>query len=100
VLRTIASVNTPAPESSLPSVAARVLAFASVLLGGACGGVIGWALMDLQYKGNHALAGVGILVGALVAAAGTAVVAVLVLRAMTEWRSIQHAPPPRRRSRS
>ena len=93
-------MTAPAPESALPSVAARALAFVAVLIGGACGGVIGWALTDLQYKNNHALAGVGILVGALAAAAGTAVVAVLVLRAMTEWRSIQHDPPPRRRSRS
>lgn len=75
--------------------AARVLAFAAIVVGGLCGGAIGWALVDLQYKGNHVLAGIGILAGALVAAGGTAVVAVLVLRAMTEWRTIQQQPPRR-----
>ncbi len=87
------------PAPATPTVLARALALAAVLVGGACGGVIGWSLTDLQYRGNHVLAGVGILVGALGAAGGTAVVAVLVLRAMTEWRSIQHDVPPRRRSR-
>ena len=37
-----------------------------------------------------AKAGLGALVGALLAAGGVAVVAVLVLRAMAEWRTIQN----------
>jgi hypothetical protein len=86
------------PAAATPPVVVRILAFAAVLVGGACGGAIGWALMDLQYKGNRTLAGVGILIGALLAAAGTAVVAVLVMRAMTEWRTIEH-PLPRRHTR-
>lgn len=88
-----------APDSAAPPVLARALALAAVVVGGVCGGAIGWALVDLQYHGNEVLAGVGILIGALAAAAGTAVVAVLVLRAMTEWRSIQHQAPRRRTRR-
>jgi hypothetical protein len=87
-------------ESALPSVGARVLAFVAVLLGGACGGLIGWSLAGLQCTGNCALArGLGGLIGAVVAALGTAVLAVLVLRAMTEWRSLPNGALPRRYTR-
>jgi hypothetical protein len=73
--------------TALPSPAARAAAFASILVAGVCGGLIGWALTDLQCTGDCAgWAGLGALVGALVAAGGVAVVAVLVLRAMAEWR--------------
>ena len=85
--------------SAIPPVAARAVAFTVTLLGGLAGGLIGYALVDLQYHGDSALpAGVGLLVGAVVCAAGLAVVAVLALRAMGEWREIQdrehagHAP--------
>ena len=78
--------------SSLPSTGARILAFASILVGGLCGGLIGYAVADLQCTSGcgGATAGVGALIGALVAAGGVAVVAVLVLRAMAEWRTIQN----------
>ena len=78
--------------SALPSTTARVLAFASILVGGLCGGLIGYAVPDLQCTSGcgGAEAGLGALVGALVAAGGVAVVAVLVLRAMAEWRTIQN----------
>jgi hypothetical protein len=97
---------------------ARVLAFVAILVGGLCGGLIGWSVMDLQCgSGAHGTvvigasttsttaptttttttppsddsgcttwnAGAGLL-GAVVGAGGTAVVSVLVLRAMAEWR--------------
>lgn len=78
------------PLSALPSPFARALAFVAVLLGGLAGGLIGYALVDLQCSGSCATQlGIGVLVGAIVAAGGTAVVAVLVLRALGEWREIQ-----------
>jgi high-affinity Fe2+/Pb2+ permease len=78
-----------APASAEPSVASRALALAAIVVAGVCGGLIGWALADLQYKGNGAVMGVAIFVGAVILAGGVAVVAVLVLRAMTEWQRIQ-----------
>jgi len=75
------------PLSALPSPAARAVAFASILLGGLAGGLIGYGFMDLS-GGSSVGNAVGALVGAVVAAGGTAVIAVLVLRAMGEWREI------------
>jgi hypothetical protein len=78
------------PLSALPSPLARAVAFVGILLGGLAGGLIGFALVDLQCSGDCGTAtGFGILVGSIVAAAGTAVVAVLVLRAQGEWSEIQ-----------
>jgi hypothetical protein len=77
--------------TALPSTLARVLAFAAILAGGLCGGLIGWALVDLQCEGDCAVAmGLAILGGALIGAGGVAVVATLALRAMGEWRTVQH----------
>jgi hypothetical protein len=69
-----------------------VLAFTAIVVGGLCGGLIGYAVADLQcVEGcGGTRAGIGAVVGAVVAAAGVAVVAVLVLRAMAEWRTIDH----------
>ena len=78
------------PPSALPSAGARALAFGAILVAGACGALIGFAIVDLQCGGDcGALAGVGAIVGGIVGAAGVAVIAVLVLRAMGEWRA-QH----------
>ena len=97
--------TTPAPEtdralSALPSVGVRVGAFAAILLSGLAGALIGHSLIALQCDGNCGLAkGIGLLVGAVVAAGGMAIVAVLVMRAIGEWREIEdrtgagHAPP-------
>jgi hypothetical protein len=76
--------------SALPSTTARVLAFASILVGGLCGGLIGWAFVDLTSDDPGILAGLAGLGGAIVGALGVAVVATLALRAMGEWRTIQH----------
>ncbi|MBK9181199.1 MAG: hypothetical protein IPM45_16860 [Acidimicrobiales bacterium] len=76
--------------SALPSTGARVLAFAAICVGGLAGGLIGYAFVDLQVSGDSAVpAAIGGLLGAVLAAAGVAVIAVLVLRAMGEWRAIQ-----------
>jgi hypothetical protein len=80
------------PESALPSVTARVLAFASVLVGGAAGGFIGYAFAEL---GGFEGASVGALtlLTALGGAGGVAVVAVLTLRALGEWETIRRTDP-------
>lgn len=63
------------------------MAFAAIVLGGLCGGLIGFAYIDLQCEGNCGLwTGLGALIGAVAGAVGLAVVAVLTLRAMDEWR--------------
>ena len=87
------------PLSAIPPVTARVIAFVTILLGGVAGGLIGFALVDLQSEGDATVAkGLGLLTGAVVCAGGMAIVAVLALRAMGEWREITdreqagHAP--------
>lgn len=99
----IARAYTP---TALPSVTARWLAFLAILIGGVCGGLIGFAVTDLQCgndddpavaeaegrdpdegeEGCDTWAGAGALVGGAMGAGGTAIVSVLVLRAMAEWR--------------
>lgn len=77
--------------SAMPSTGARVAAFAAILMAGLCGGLIGYAFVDLQCEGEcTTAAGAGGLVGAVVFAVGVGVVAVLALRAMAEWRVIEH----------
>ena len=79
------------PESALPPVVARVLAFVAILVGGLCGAIIGAAVVDVQCAGDCTTqASLGGLVGAVIGALGVAVVAVLALRAMGEWRTIEH----------
>lgn len=76
--------------SALPSSRARVLAFLAIIVAGVCGALIGWSLVSLQCDGNCAVPeAIGLLTGGIVAAGGVAVVAVLTLRAMGEWRRIQ-----------
>jgi hypothetical protein len=80
-------VSEERPLSAIPPVAARVTAFIVVLVGGLAGGLIGFALVDLQCDGDCTVEkGFGLLAGAVICAAGLAVVAVLALRAMGEWR--------------
>jgi hypothetical protein len=77
------------PLSALPSPFARALAFIGILAGGLAGALIGYSLIAIQCEGTCALQkGLGIFFGALIAAAGMSVVAVLALRAMGEWREI------------
>ena len=112
-------VARPYTPTALPSVTARLLAFLAVLLGGLCGGLIGYSVADLQCGGGDevlvipddpdeapstsattappvdddgdddgctTIAGLGAVGGAVIGAGGVGVVAVLVLRAMAEWR--------------
>jgi len=79
----------PAPLSALPSPAARAVAFVAILVGGVAGGLIGFGFAELQCTGDCTVpAASGAAIGGILAAAGTAVIAVLVLRAMGEWRQI------------
>jgi hypothetical protein len=81
---------TDSPGSALPSVGARVVAFSAILVAGLCGGLIGYAFTDLQCEGNCTVpSGLSAIAGAAMAAGGVAVVVVLALRAMGEWRTIQ-----------
>jgi hypothetical protein len=79
------------PESDyaptqLPPTGARVLAFVAILVGGICGGLIGYAFVELQCTGDcDLLAGGAGLLGAVIGAVGVGIVTVLALRAMGEW---------------
>jgi hypothetical protein len=67
-----------------------VAAFAAICLGGLAGALIGYSLVELQCDGDCALPlGIGLFAGAVIAAGGMSVVAVLVLRALGEWRELQ-----------
>ena len=78
------------PLSALPSPAARAAAFVAILLGGLAGGIIGHTLVELQCSGECGVGrGIGTLVGAVVSAMGMSIVAVLVLRAVGEWREVE-----------
>jgi hypothetical protein len=92
-----------------------LLAFSAVVICGALGGLIGYGLIDTSCQENPSLlermlesvrgyhpathscavarAG-GSVVGAVLAALGAAVVAVLMLRAMAEWRVTRPEGPP------
>ena len=87
------------PLSALPSPAARAAAFVAILLGGLAGGLIGYTLVDLQCEGECATPkGIGLLTGALLAGGGMSIVAVLVLRAVGEWRQIEQREREQRTS--
>lgn len=76
--------------AATPSGVSRWLAMAAIVIAGICGGLIGYAFVDLQCEGDCTVwAGLSGLVGAILAATGVAIVAVLTLRAMDEWETIQ-----------
>jgi hypothetical protein len=78
------------PLSALPSPAARVAAFVAILVAGLAGGLIGYALVHIQCEGDCALPlGIGTFAGAVIAAGGMSIVAVLVLRAVGEWSEVE-----------
>jgi hypothetical protein len=82
--------DAPYAPSALPPAGARILAFIAILVGGACGGLIGYGFTDLQCTGDCTVlaGGVGV-VGAIIGAVGVGVVAILALRAMGEWRPVE-----------
>lgn len=87
IVHVSASEGTSEERSALPGRRAKALATAAILLAGACGGLIGYALVDVSCSGDCGWQlGVGTFAGAVICAAGVAVVATLTLRAMSEWR--------------
>jgi hypothetical protein len=82
-------LRVPLPVSAAPPEAARWLAFAGVLIGGLLGGLIGYGVGELL-GGGSVWAATGALLGALIGAAGVGVVSALTLRAMSEWRTVEH----------
>lgn len=87
--------STAGSASARPSVLARVVAFAAVVVSGACGALIGYAVADLQCTGDCTVAtGLAAVFGGALAAFGVAVVVVLVLRAMGEWHTIREREGP------
>ena len=74
--------------SAAPSTTARFLALLAIMVAGACGGLVGHAVTDLQCTDScPVLAGSMGLIGAVLAAVGVGIVAVLALRAMAEWQT-------------
>lgn len=69
-----------------------MLAFSAIIVAGVCGGLIGFAVMDLSCDDGctttAGLVGLGTAVGAAI---GTGIVAVLTLRAAAEWRAREPA---------
>ena len=80
------------PETALPPLYARVLAFVAVFIGAAAGGFIGYAFAELGNFGS-VTGGVIMVLTGLGFAGGVAVVAVLTLRALGEWRTIRDQGP-------
>jgi hypothetical protein len=63
-------------------------AFLAVVVAGLSGAAIGYGLVGIGCTGDcGTVSGVGALLGGLLAAGGVAIVAVLLLRSMAEWRS-------------
>ncbi len=84
------SPSGPPAESAAPPVLARVLALFAIVVAGLCGGLIGYAVMELQCDdGCNTTAGIVGVLTAAGAAFGVAIVSVLTLRAMAEWEATQ-----------
>ena len=80
------SIELTAAPTALPSVLARALAFAAIVIAAVCGGLAGYATTALQCSGGCVAPEFGgAVIGALTAAAGVAALAALVLRSMSEW---------------
>jgi lipid-binding SYLF domain-containing protein len=80
------SVGREAPPT-MPSRGAFLLTFVSVVGAGVFGGVIGYGLVDIDSPTNSEGSKLlGIVFGALIGAVGVGIVAVLMLRAMSEWK--------------
>jgi len=86
-----------APATAAPSVLARALALIAIVIAGLCGGLIGFAVTDLQCDdGCTTAAGIIGVVSAAGAAVGVAIVAVLTMRAMAEWKAQEQLEQLRR----
>ena len=76
--------------SSVPSVKARVLAVVAITVSGLCGGLVGYAVTDLQCESKcDAVSGSIGLGSALLSAGGVSIVTNLDLKAMSEWKTTE-----------
>ena len=84
-------IRPPDDSDEHPYAASRgalIGAFVAVVVAGLSGAAIGFGLVDVGCTGDcGTLAGLGALFGGLVAAGGVAIVAVLLLRSMAEWKA-------------
>ena len=78
----------PEPIDAAPPSQARWLAFAAILVGGLLGARVGFGVGDLM--GGSVGATIGAVIGGLTGAIGVGMLANLTLRAMNEWRSVEH----------
>ena len=86
------SISREAPPQ-MPSRTAFLLAFSAVVVAGLFGGIIGYGLADVGCTGNcEGTKLIGTLLGSTIAAGGVGIVAVLVLRAMAEWKPKSSGP--------
>ena len=99
VSTTSPQVPRPRQLSALPPQVARAIAFTMVVIVGGLGGLLGYALGTYNCSDDCSLrSGTFLLIGAVAGAIGSAVMAVLALRAMGEWNEIRdreragHAP--------
>ena len=92
VLGTIPLSARPAALSALPSVAARAVAFSVILLGGLIGGLLTYSVRKLMSgKATGTSIGIWTVLGSVGTAFGSGVLAILALRAMGEWRSLNRS---------
>lgn len=92
VLGTLPMSARPAQLSALPSVTARALAFAAILLGGLMGGLLTYGVRKVMTGTSTGTAlGLWTIGGAVGTAFGVGVMATLALRAMGEWRGLNRS---------
>jgi hypothetical protein len=81
----------PGDDEERPYAASKgalIGAFVAVVVAGLSGAAIGFGLVDIGCSGDcDTLSGLGTLFGGLLAAGGVAIVAVLLLRSMAEWKA-------------
>jgi hypothetical protein len=79
------------PPDEHPYAASRgalIGAFVAVVVAGLSGAAIGYSLVGIGCSGHcSTVSGLGALFGGLLAAGGVAIVAVLLLRSMAEWKA-------------
>ena len=84
--------------SAAPSARARLLALLAIGVGGMSGGIVGYAVTDLQCAdGCSTTAALIGIASAVITATGISIVTVLALRAMSEWHSYQRQQSARER---
>lgn len=89
VLGTVPMSARPPQLSALPSVTARALAFAAILLGGLMGGLLTYGVRKVMTGTSTGTAlGIWTIGGSVATAFGVGILATLVLRAMGEWRAL------------